>query len=45
MKRCLMLFWVVTGLCLFVGCPDYSHLRPAPDYENMSDSASENEEG
>ena len=19
------------------GCPDYSHLRPAPDYENMVD--------
>ena len=24
-------------LMLFAGCPDYSHLRDAPDYENQTD--------
>ncbi len=26
---------------MFAGCPDYSHLRPVPDYENMTDSGGE----
>ena len=26
----------------FSGCPDYSHLREAPDYKNMSDSGEVN---
>ena len=25
------------GLLLFTGCPSKAHLRPVPDYENMSD--------
>jgi len=25
----------------FAGCPDYSHLREAPDYKNMTDSGNE----
>ena len=35
-KRSLL---VVASLTLvgFAGCPDYSHLRPEPDYENMVD--------
>jgi hypothetical protein len=28
-------------LFMFAGCPDYSHLRPVPDYENMTDSGGE----
>lgn len=24
----------------FTGCPDYSHLKEVPDYENMSDGGS-----
>ena len=41
MKQFSRLLLVVASLCLFSGCPDYSHLRPAPDYKNMSDSAPE----
>ena len=26
---------------LLCGCPDYSHLRPVPDYENMADLSAE----
>ncbi len=26
---------------LFSGCPDYSHLRPEPDYQNMVDGGAE----
>jgi len=29
------------ALMLFSGCPDYSHLRPSPDYENMTDRGGE----
>ena len=28
-------------LVMFTGCPDYSHLREAPDYKNMTDSGNE----
>ncbi len=45
MKKILMLILVVFSLCLFCGCPDYSHLRPTPDYKNMSDAAPEGEIG
>ena len=33
------LMLLVTSLTLigFAGCPDYSHLRPEPDYKNMVD--------
>lgn len=31
------LFSVIT----FCGCPDYSHLKEVPDYENMTDGGSE----
>ena len=27
----------------FAGCPDYSHLRPVPDYKNMTDGGAETE--
>ena len=27
----------------FTGCPDYSHLRPVPDYKNMTDGGAESE--
>jgi len=27
----------------FAGCPDYSHLKSVPDYENMTDSGEVNE--
>lgn len=29
---------LILGLACCAGCPDYSHLRPAPDYSNMTDS-------
>lgn len=31
--------WIlIAGVLLaFSGCPDYSHLRPVPDYKNMTD--------
>jgi len=41
MKRVLMLTLTIVSLSCFVGCPDYSHQRPVPDYENMTDSAGE----
>ena len=31
----------VVLLLVFTGCPDYSHLRPVPDYENMVDPGEE----
>lgn len=35
--------WLVLGMLvlMFAGCPDYSQLRPVPDYENMTDGATE----
>ncbi len=36
------------GTCLYLlsllmlsGCPDYGHLRPEPDYDNMTDAGEE----
>lgn len=29
---------IAAALMAFSGCPDYSHLRPVPDYENMTDA-------
>ena len=36
LKRLMLLVASLT-LIGFSGCPDYSHLRPEPDYENMVD--------
>ena len=41
MKRILLLFLLLVGLASFTGCPDYSHLRDVPDYENMTDGGAE----
>ena len=41
MKRLSMLILVIASLGMFSGCPDYSHLRPVPDYENMTDGGGE----
>jgi len=35
--RHLLLVAAALTLVGFSGCPDYSHLRPVPDYENMVD--------
>ncbi len=32
------------AIFLFAGCPDYSHLRPVPDYTKMTDSGVESRE-
>jgi len=34
--RTLLLILAVITIS-FAGCPDYSHLRPVPDYKNMTD--------
>ena len=39
MKRLSFFILTIVSLACFVGCPDYSHLRPVPDYENMTDSS------
>ena len=39
-KKVLWLLLLPMSL-LFTGCPDYSHLREAPDYKNMTDSGGE----
>lgn len=36
MKRTFLLCAGLVGL-VCCGCPDYSHLRDVPDYDNMSD--------
>ena len=41
MKRILMLILTIVSLICFVGCPDYSHQRPVPDYKNMTDGGEE----
>jgi len=41
MKRILTLCFLFVGLACFTGCPDYSHLREVPDYENMTDGGGE----
>jgi hypothetical protein len=35
---------LILSLACFGGCPDYSHLRPQPDYSNMTDSGAESDE-
>ncbi len=40
LRRCRCLF-LVAFVILLAGCPSYSHLREAPDYKNMNDSAGE----
>lgn len=40
MRQLGFLFAVIL-LVACCGCPDYSHLRPVPDYENMTDGATE----
>ena len=44
MKRFLMFFLILVSLSCFTGCPDYSHQRPVPDYENMTDGAGGSDE-
>ena len=44
MMRILMLILTVASLSCVAGCPDYSHQRPVPDYDNMTDSGSEAED-
>ena len=43
MKRTMIVTFAFACL-LLTGCPDYSHLRPVPDYENMTDSGEETPE-
>jgi len=45
MKRFFLALFAGTILLSATGCPDYSHLREVPDYENMTDSAGEISEG
>ena len=40
MKR-LIMFLALLSLSVFVGCPDYSHLKEVPDYKNMTDGGGE----
>ena len=37
-------FALLLCLACSAGCPDYSHLRPAPDYSNMTDSGGDAKE-
>lgn len=37
MQKLIVTILFLCAIC-FSGCPDYSHLRPEPDYENMTDS-------
>jgi hypothetical protein len=37
----LLLIIFSLAIVSFCGCPDYSHLRPVPDYKNMSDTGEE----
>lgn len=41
MKKILLTLVILFGLNTFTGCPDYSHLREVPDYDNMTDSGEE----
>ena len=41
MTKKLLLSAVIPFCLVFTGCPDYSHLREAPDYKNMTDSGGE----
>ena len=43
LMRSLAVFFSLLTIMFFSGCPDYSHLRPVPDYENMTDSGGETE--
>lgn len=36
-KKLPQILILLASVLLFSGCPDYSHLRPVPDYENMVD--------
>jgi len=35
--RNALIILVAIATLSFSGCPDYSHLRPVPDYKNMTD--------
>jgi len=35
-SRILLIILAMVTISL-AGCPDYSHLRPVPDYKNMTD--------
>jgi len=35
MKSLQIILLISFGLCMFTGCPDYSHQRSVPDYKNM----------
>jgi hypothetical protein len=37
----LTLLYILIGLVLFGGCPDYSHQAPVPDYSIMKDTGVE----
>ena len=41
MRNTRFVLLAILSLFLFSGCPDYSHLRDVPDYENMSDGNGE----
>ena len=41
MKKTILMLVILFGLFTFTGCPDYSHLRDAPDYNNMTDGGDE----
>jgi hypothetical protein len=40
-NRFMNVFVMSAFILLLAGCPDYSHLREAPDYSTMTDSAVE----
>jgi hypothetical protein len=42
--RSVTVFFSLLALMFFAGCPDYSHLRPVPDYENMTDGGGETDQ-
>ena len=41
MRKILTLAFAAFVVSACVGCPDYTHLREVPDYENMTDSGAE----
>lgn len=39
--KSITLCFAICIVILCAGCPDYSHLRPVPDYANMTDGGGE----
>jgi hypothetical protein len=43
MLKAIAFLGLLILILVTTGCPDYSHLRPVPDYSNMRDGGAETE--